>query len=1120
MTSTATVTVLFTDVVGSTSMRTGRGDAAAQEIIHAHFDLVRQQIEQHSGQEVKTIGDSFMVAFASARKAVECAVAVQKALEEHNRRRPDQQVQVRIGLNTGEAIREEGDLFGSAVDAAARIIAKAEGGQILVSETVRAVIGSAKDLQFVDRGRFRLKGFPERWRLYEVAWRKEAPTAGPTVAERTPFVGREAERAELRRLLDQSIRGQGALVMIGGEPGVGKTRLADELLLEARQRGALAWSGRCYEMEGAPPYIAFVEILESAARVIPPPALRETLGDSAPEVAKLLPELRRLFPDMPPPLELPPEQERHYLLNSVREFLARAARAQPLLLVLDDLHWADDATLLLLQHIAQQLREVPVLILGTYRDVELDVGRPLARALEGLLRQRLAHRIGLRRLPQDGVAAMLRALSGQVPPAPLVQAVYAETEGNPFFVEEVFEHLAEEGKLFDAQGRWRADLRVGELEVPEGVRLVIGRRLERVCEECRRVLTAAAVIGRGFSFELLDALGEVQTDALLDAIDEAERAHLITAASDGPQARFTFAHELIRQTLVSGLSLPRRQRLHLRVAEAIERVYLPAGRDGGRALEEHAADLAYHLNQAGAAADPEKTVRYLTLAGDQALAAAAFEDALRHYENALSLQPAEDRRARADLLFRRGLALRSLGRWEEALTDWREALDTYEKLGDAQALARVCNGLGALLAYAARWDEGLEVARRGLGALGQQASVARCRLLMIEGVLLYHCGDYDAAQPPLDRALAMGQELGDERLLGYVLSARANMNVWYLRPREAVDAGLRAAELLRSAGDLWVLADTVYGTQYALGFLGRFDEAARIAEEAEPLAERLGHLQALLAVRRGSGFNDLSLTGDIGRFEEFARADLELCRSASMPWASQSYTYLGLAHFWRGRWDQALESFQEAARLEPPGVLAGDAWAGLFLCQGYMGDKDAALAALEERREGLPRPGRANTLGAWEMLFAAVEVLAVLGEREEAAKLYPLVLEAVNSSTLVGLRPGLFQSLAGMAAACGGQWDKAEDHYRTALRQAHELPVVIEQPEVRRWYARMLIDRARSEHPEPACPSGRRVEGRPSRSPGADLEKARQLLTEAIAMYRELGMPKHQQMAKALLREL
>jgi tetratricopeptide (TPR) repeat protein len=217
-----------------------------------------------------------------------------------------------------------------------------------------------------------------------------------------------------------------------------------------------------------------------------------------------------------------------------------------------------------------------------------------------------------------------------------------------------------------------------------------------------------------------------------------------------------------------------------------------------------------------------------------------------------------------------------------------------------------------------------------------------------------------------------------------------------------------------------------------------------------------------------------------------------------MPWVSQSYTYLGLAHFWRGRWDQALESFREGASLEPPGVLAGYDWAGLFMCQGYMGDKDAALAALEERREGLPRPGRANTWGAWAMLFGAVEGLAVLGEREEAAKLYPLVLKAVNSGALVTWHWVPPQSLAGMAAAAGEQWEKAEDHYETALRQAHELPHKIEQPEVRRWHARMLMDR---------------------NGPG-DREKARELLTEAIAMYRQIGMPKHVEMAEALLRGL
>jgi class 3 adenylate cyclase/tetratricopeptide (TPR) repeat protein len=1084
-----TVTVLFTDVEGSTDLRTGRGDEAAQEIIHTHFDLVRRQVEQHSGYEVKSLGDGFMVAFASARRAVACAIGIQRALEQHNRQHRDQQVQVRIGLNTGEAIQEEADLFGEAVNAAARIAAKARGGQILLSEAVRGVLGRAKDVELVDRGRFRLKGFPERWRLYEVVWQETA--AVPPLVERTPFVGREVERADLQRLLDQTVRGRGTLVMIGGEPGVGKTRLAEELLLEARQRGVLALTGHCYEMEGAPPYIPFVEMLEATARIVPREAFREALGDAAPEVAKLMPELRRLFPDIGAPLELPPEQERRYLFNGVQEYLERAARVQPLFLVWEDLHWADDATLLLLQHIAQRLREMPMFIVGTYRDVELDVARPLARTLQELTRQRLAHDLALKRLPEAEVATMLRALSGQEPPASLVKAVYRETEGNPFFVEEVFKHLAEDGKLFDAQGHWRSDLSIGELEVPRGVRLVIGQRLERVCPECRGVLTTAAVIGRGFSFEVLETLGDVDADALLDAIDEAERAHLITCTAGGPEARFAFAHELIRQTLVSSLSLPRRQRLHLRVAEAIEKTY-------ARALEEHAGDLAHHFYQAGAAAEPEKTVRYLTLAGEQAMAAAAFEDALGHYQRALSLQPDEDRRGRAGLLHKRGLALRSLGRWEEAMADWREALDIYEELGDTERVGRMCMDMCYQLGWGAHFEDSIEIGRRGLAALGEGLSAERCRLLGNVGRTLSMSGQYADGSGMLAQSLAMAEEVGDQRLLAEILDHKARHHWTHAQYHEAVDAGMRAAELLRSAGDLWNLADALWATQWSLLLLGRLDEATKIGQELEPLAARLGHLFAFVIARVLRASREMMLAGDIDAWHESYRDNLELVRSIGSGYGYVSHLQknLGLGRFWRGQWEKALQDLQDAVNLERAGFYAGASPGYLFLFKAYAGDKNGALTVLEQERQKLPRPGQPNTMGTWTMLLAAVEGLAVLNEREEAAKLYPLVGEAIDTrALLIDTAGGLLQTVAGIAAAAGRQWEKAEEHYRTALGQAHDLPRVIEQPEVRRWYARMLIDRD---------------------APG-DREKARQLLTEAIAMYRRIGMPKHVEMAEEML---
>ena len=351
--------------------------------------------------------------------------------------------------------------------------------------------------------------------------------SAPPGARRTPYVGRRSERAELRRIMEGAVAGQGALVLLGGEPGVGKTRLAEEVLAEARQRGCLALTGRCYEMEGTPPFIPWVEVVEHSARITPRVAFREVLGDAATEMAKLVPELRRMFPDIPQPIELPPAQQRRYLFNSFLEFVERGARITPQVVLIDDLQWADESTLLLLQHLAQQLERIPLLIVGTYRDVDLDVERPFAGMLEALTRQRLATKLALGRLSEHGVAEMLKALSNLDPPPALVTAVYAETEGNPFFTEEVFHHLAEEGRILDEHGEWRNDLRVEDFEVPEGVRLVIGPRLKRLSDEARRVLAGAAIVGRSFDIGLLEALADAEGEAL----EEAESAKLILTMS-------------------------------------------------------------------------------------------------------------------------------------------------------------------------------------------------------------------------------------------------------------------------------------------------------------------------------------------------------------------------------------------------------------------------------------------------------------------------------------------------------------------------------------------------------------------------------------------------------------
>ena len=916
-------------------------------------------------------------------------------------------------------------------------------------------------------------------------------TGEPSGPRRTPYVGRESERAELRRLLDEAVAGRGSLVLIGGEPGVGKTRLTEELVAEARARGCLTLTGHCYEAAGTPPFIPFVEILERAAKVVPRAAFRETLGDAAGEIARIMPELRRIFPDLPPPTELPPDQQRRFLFNAYSEFAERANTVTPVVTVYEDLHWADEPTVQLVRHLAQQVGTLPSLMIGTYRDVELDVTRPFARELESLLRERLATRIALRRLPETDVETMLEALGGASVPAGLAQVVFRETEGNPFFIEEVFQHLSEEGRLFDDGGMWQSDLRIDELRVPEGVRLVIGRRLERVSDDARKALTTGAVIGRHFDLRLLEAAGKVDEDDLLDALEAAEAAQLVSSATCGRDVRYTFAHELIRQTLVENLSLPRRQRLHLRIANALEALH-------SAAPEKAAPTLAHHFYQAGAAADDETTLRYLTLAAGQALESAAFEEALEHLDRALSFEEGLGSRQRTDLLVRRGRAFRSLGRPEETLRDWRAAADAYAGQDAGADLARVCLDAAFVLSYQGRPSEALEVCEQGLAGVGEQAPPEHARLSAAAGLYRGISGDYSAARDLVDQATRVAEPLGDRQLLGDVLASQTRLHFYYPAFSDLLDVGQRALTELQGAGDVWQATYVEALMQYGRMFLGRPREIVEVNAACRPAAERLGHHQALFPMDVGAGVANLMLTGQLVECEEFFERRIERWQGAgALGW--MGHLYVGSAVFWQGRWDRALASLDHALQQDPWPYMEPLVWGQLMVHRAYAGDPDTLSLCADRLRRRPASPGPI-LLGHVGTVLGATEALAVIGERDRAHTLYPWTLELMKGGMVMpaGMMLTLNETSAGIAAACGAQWETAERHHQAALRQADEMPNKIEQPHTRRWYARMRIDR----------------EG-----PG-DKEKARRLLDEAIEMYGTLGMPRHLEMAKETLNGL
>ncbi len=465
------------------------------------------------------------------------------------------------------------------------------------------------------------------------------------------MVGRAAELASLTHALDDAAARSGRLFLICGEPGVGKTRLANEVATLAEARGMELMVGHCSEHEEAVAYLPFVEILENfVERGERPDRLRAALGAEGPELARLLPKLKKIVPELPRPLALPPAQARRHLFNSFFDFATRVASTRPAVMILEDLHWADDSTLSLLDHIARRISDLRLMVICTYRDAETNITPGLARTLEALVRGRLATEVTLQCLPRQGVATMLGSLSGKPPPESVVAEIFAETEGNPFLVEELFHHLEDEDRLYDSAGQFRSRLQIGELDAPRSVRLMVARRIARVSALTRNIVAAASVIGRVFSFEVLQLLSDVNDDSILECLEEAENAGLLVSVATSSRARFTFSHELIRQAVLGGLSAIRRQRLNLKVANAIERMTSPSYKPTSAASrDERAAQLAHYYARGG---NPRKAVEYYISAMQQLGDLGSNVETIALFHAALELLPElpdDDRRTKLEI---------------------------------------------------------------------------------------------------------------------------------------------------------------------------------------------------------------------------------------------------------------------------------------------------------------------------------------------------------------------------------------------------------------------------------------------------------------------------------------
>src|SRR5215468_8897482 len=648
-------TILFTDVVDSTILMQRLGDERAQRVFEGHHRMLTDTLAASGGEELQWLGDGQTAAFASPADAVRCAVAMQQGAV-----RPidGERLRIRVGLNVGEIMRDAGGgYFGTPVVTARRLCDAAEAGQILCGNTVAGLLASRRAFRFRDLGPQTLKGLADPVGVAEVEYDSEEPTA---FLAATPFVGRDEEMAKIAGLLHRAQAGEGALAMVVGEPGIGKTRLAVEVAELAQREGTRVLSGRCYEGEWAPPYGPFVEAIETYASAVTPEELRRDLGQGAPPLARLVRLLREQLPDISEPIPLQADEERFRLLDAVSQLLIAASERAPVLLVLDDLHWADRDTIAMLRHVARSVPRHRILVLGLYRDVELDRQHPLADALGALRREAPYERVVLKGLDTAGVEALLEAVAQQEVPPALVRAIGEETDGNPFFIREVLIHLVEEGKLYREGGRWTTRVgSVAELGIPEGVRQVITRRLSRLSEAANKLLSAASAFEGAFRFDVGATAANLDETVALDAVDEALGAQLLRAT--GEVDSYDFTHALIRHTLYTELNPSRQVRLHRKIAEATER-FCP----------DRAADIAYHFHRSAAVPGAERGVAHALAAADRAEAAWAWDDVVTFLRMALELLPAGDARD-ARIRARLGLALTWTLAFDEALGMAREA---------------------------------------------------------------------------------------------------------------------------------------------------------------------------------------------------------------------------------------------------------------------------------------------------------------------------------------------------------------------------------------------------------------------------------------------------------------
>jgi predicted ATPase len=911
----------------------------------------------------------------------------------------------------------------------------------------------------------------------------------PSTAKEVPLVDRVEEMKLLKEAVDRTIQGEGGLVFLYGEAGIGKTRLARELKTYALLRGMRVLYGRCpalFRMDGVPPYVLWSEVIRDYLDNSSLEELYRVIGFYPAEVAKLVPELVQKLRAIPQSFPISPEQEQNRLFEAVSQFVTNISREAPLLVVLDDLQWTDPSSLLLLHYLARGVQKTPLLLLGAYRNTDIDAKHPLSPVLTELNRERLPQSVSLKRMSLNDISEMIKQILEQDDiPTEFCKAVYEKTRGNPFFAEEVVKSLKEEEIIHRERNRWEFK-ETSEFEFPETVKNVLKARFSRLDEDCQNVLTLASFVGNDFTLEAMCALTGIAENKLLELMDRMLKTGLIKERKIRGEGICSFADILVRDVVYEEVSLLKRKRLHGVVGSVLEKVY-------ANKIDEHLGELALHFLESG---DKDKALDYFLKAGDRATKIFANSEATSYFQSALKLleEKEHELKEKKNILEKLGDTKRLVGEYDASIKYWNGALPLAKQLNEKETSARLhrkmANVLWSNLGNTEKAKEHHEQALKILETEPESVELASLYEDMAGMISMATTGNLTEALFLGEKAVELAKKLNAHEVLAHAYVPLGEITSWLGNNKKALECFERALTIALDNGYM----ETAVWAYDDLAVFRPTEENERRQEylqKAFELAKKVGTVEAIALIGQHLASRYLGM-GDVNKAVALAEESAALNRkSGNMLLLNWSLRLLGTIHQILGEWDESEQYYKEAMNIAQR-LDDFQSIATAFAYYGWLyfdrGEYAKAEEFFEKMYEVFEKHGaKAHQIG-WSP-FVITEYIYI-GEFKKAHdlidELHKYALEKENRDLIATA-----DVLTATMFRAQKKWEESIKHFEKSLQELEALGE-------RQWdmfpFANMVLYEYARVYVE------RNQEG--------DREKALNLLNQALEIFQKMGAKK------------